>query len=390
MKYRTLGKTGEKVSILGFGAMRLPHFERNDQINTEESDKIISYGIENGINLIDTAYSYHAKDLGSKGNCEAYIGNFLNENSYREDVLLSAKLPSWLLNKKEDMETIFESQLKDLKTDYIDIYLLHTLTEDFWKMYKSFDVFEFMDRLLEDGRVKHIGFSSHTEMDMIVDITDDYDKWEVTLTQMNYLDERYQSGLEGVNYIHDLGLGNMIMEPLRGGRLVQNVPEDIMSLWNTSEVKRTPAEWAFQYLWNMEQVDTVLSGMNSMEQIKENIEIANKSETNMISDNDQNLIKEVAWEYKTRKGNDCTGCQYCMPCPNDVDVAGCFREYNIAMMLDNPAGSAMQYFSLVSDGSRAENCTHCEDCLNHCPQMINISEDLKKVKDLFGTDYNYF
>lgn len=390
MKYRTLGKTGEKVSILGFGAMRLPHFEKNDQINTKKSDEIISYGIENGINLIDTAYSYHAEDLGSKGNCESYVGNFLKENSYREDVLLSAKLPSWLINKKEDMETLFESQLKDLKTDYIDIYLLHTLTEDFWKMYKSFDVFEFMDKLLEDGRVKHIGFSSHTEMDMIVDITDDYDKWEVALTQMNYLDERYQSGLEGINYIHDLGLGNMIMEPLRGGRLVQNVPKDIMNLWNTSEIKRTPAEWAFQYLWNMEQIDTVLSGMNNMEQIKENIKIANNSEPNMISINDQDLIREVAWEYKTRKGNDCTGCQYCMPCPNGVDVAGCFREYNIAMMLDNPAGSAMQYFSLVADGSRAENCTHCDDCLNHCPQMINISEDLKKVKDLFGTDYDYF
>ena len=253
MKYRTLGKTGEKVSILGFGAMRLPHFETNDQIDVKTSDEILSYGIDNGINIIDTAYSYHANNLSGKGKCEEYIGNFLNEHSYRDEVLLTAKMPSWLIETKEDMEKIFESQLKDLKTDCIDLYMLHSLNEDYWKMYREIGAFEFMDSLLESGKVKHIGFSAHTEMDWIVDIVDDYDKFEFGLTQLNYLDERYQSGREGVEYLASHNLGTMIMEPLRGGRLVQNIPKDIMDLWDLAEEKRSPVEWAFQYIWNMEE-----------------------------------------------------------------------------------------------------------------------------------------
>ena len=389
MKYRTLGKTGEKVSILGFGAMRLPHFETNDKIDVKKTNDILSYGIENGINLIDTAYPYHAPSFSGKGKSEECIGNFLKEYSYRDDILLSTKLPSWMIKTKEDMEPIFENQLKDLQTDCIDLYMLHNLNEEEWKKYRSIDVFEFMDDLLSSGRVKHIGFSAHTEMDWIVDIIDDYDKFEFALTQLNYLDERYQSGREGVEYISKMGLGTMIMEPLRGGRLVQNIPQDIMDLWDTAEEKRTPVEWAFQYLWNLEEVDTVLSGMNSMEQIKENIEIASRSEPNSISENDLDLIREVAWEYKQRKANDCTGCGYCMPCPHGVDVAGCFREYNVAKMLNNPAGSAMHYFTLDGD-TRADSCIQCEDCLNHCPQMIHISEELKKVDEFFGREYIYF
>ena len=258
MKYKTLGKTGEKVSILGFGAMRLPHFERDEDINKEETDKILSYGIENGINLVDTAYNYHAPNLVDKGKCEEYVGNFLNEYSYRDEIFLSAKLPSWKIKKYEDMETIFESQLKDLQTDSVDFYMLHHLNEDYWKMFRELDVFEWMDELLSSGRVKHMGFSAHTEMDWIVDIVDDYDKFEFALTQLNYLDERYQSGREGVEYLSSQGLGTMIMEPLRGGTLVQNVPQDIMDLWDMAEEKRTPVEWAFQYLWNMKEVDVVL------------------------------------------------------------------------------------------------------------------------------------
>lgn len=388
MKYKTLGKTGEKVSILGFGAMRLPHFEKDEDINKEETDKILSYGIENGINLVDTAYNYHAPNLVDKGKCEEYVGNFLNEYSYRDEIFLSAKLPSWKIKKYEDMETIFESQLKDLQTDSVDFYMLHHLNEDYWKMFRELDVFEWMDELLSSGRVKHMGFSAHTEMDWIVDIVDDYDKFEFGLTQLNYLDERYQSGREGVEYLSSQGLGTMIMEPLRGGTLVQNVPQDIMDLWNMAEEKRTPVEWAFQYLWNMEEVDVVLSGMNSIDQIKQNIEIASRTEVNSISEHDLELIREVAWEYKQRRGNDCTGCGYCMPCPHKVDVASCFREYNVGKMLNNPRASAFHYFAL-DPRTRADRCLHCDDCLNHCPQMIHISEDMKKVEEFFGNEEDY-
>lgn len=388
MKYKTLGKTGEKVSILGFTAMRLPHFEREKQINEEETDKILSYGIENGINLIDTAYNYHAPNLVEKGKCEEYIGNFLNEYSYRNDIFLSAKLPSWKIKNYEDMETIFENQLKDLQTDSVDFYMLDYLNEEYWKMFRELDVFEWMDELLSSGRVKHMGFSAHTEMDWIVDIVDDYEKFEFGLTQLSYLDERYQSGREGVEYLSSHNLGTMIMEPLRGGALVQNVPQDIMDLWNIAEEKRTPVEWALQYLWNMEEVDVVLCGMNSIEQVKENIEIASRTEANSISENDLELIKEVVWEYRQRRGNDCTGCEHCMPCPHKVDVAGCFREYNVGKMLNNPSASAFHYFALDSN-TRADRCLHCDDCLYHCPQMIHISEDLKKVEEFFGRNEDY-
>ena len=390
MLYRELGKTREKVSILGFGAMRLPTNNSNGNINEKEANEILKYGIENGINLIDTAYTYHAHNFSDKiGNCEPFIGEFL-QTGYREKVLLSTKSPSWLIEKKEDFDFYLNDQLKRLQTDSIDIYLLHTLTEDHWNKLKKLNVFEFMDSALEDGRIKHIGFSSHTEFDTLVEILDDYDKWEVALTQMNYIDESYQTGIEGLQYLNSLNVGNMVMEPLRGGRLTKHVPESVKNIFKNSEVKRTPTEWALQYLWDMEIVDCVLSGMTSLDQVKENIEIANKTEIGSISLNDKEIIKEAAKEYNSKKGNDCTRCMYCMPCPEGVDIPNCFKEYNIAKMFDNPSASAMQYFSLIGDRGRAENCTSCKECVNLCPQMINIPEELKKVEKEFGREFNHY
>ena len=207
---------------------------------------------------------------------------------------------------------------------------------------------------------------------------------------MRNLDENYKSGLAGLDLINSMGIGNIIMEPLRGGRLVENIPKDIKDMWNTAEVNRTPVEWAFDYLWNMENVDCVLSGMNSLKQVQENIEIACNAKVNSISENDLSLINEVAREYRFKKGNDCTGCQYCMPCPNGVNIPNCFREYNIAKILDDPAASSMHYFNLISDNSRADKCNNCGKCLNFCPQLINIPNELKKVHELFGENFNLF
>ena len=374
-------------SVTNFG-ITPPTKESNADIDIEETERMLRYGIENGINIIDTAYPYHSAELDGRGNSEVVIGNFLKENSYRDDILLSTKSPSWLMEKHEDFEYYFEQQLKDLQTDYVDIYLLHSLTETDWPKVRDLNVLDFLDDCLSSGRVKHVGFSAHTEIDYVIEIIDEYPKWEVCLTQMNYLDEYYQSGVMGLDYFKELNIGSMVMEPLRGGRLIQNIPPSIEKLWDMAEVKRTPLEWAFQYLWNMEEVNTVLSGMNSLEQVKENLEIANRSEINSISENDLELIKEVAWEYKQRRGNDCTGCGYCMPCPHKVDVASCFREYNVGKMLNNPAASAFHYFSL-DPRTRADRCLHCDDCLNHCPQMIHISEDMKKVEEFFGMEEDY-
>ncbi|WP_409200047.1 aldo/keto reductase [Methanobrevibacter sp. DSM 116169] len=390
MLYRELGKTKEKVSVLGLGTMRLPTINSNGNIDKKKASEILSYGIDNGINLIDTAYTYHADEFSDEiGNCEPFLGEFLS-TGYREKILLSTKSPSWLIKNKEDFDFYLNDQLKRLQTDNLDIYLLHTLTKEHWENLKSCGVFEFMDRILEEGIVKHIGFSSHTEFDILIDILDSYDKWEVAMTQMNFIDENYQSGLDGLKYLNDINVGNIIMEPLRGGRLVQNIPDKIMNIWNTADVKRTPVEWALDYLWDMEAVDCVLSGMTSLEQLKANIEIANNSKINSISSHDKEVIKEVAREYNSGKGNDCTQCMYCMPCPEGVNIPQCFKEYNIATMFNNPSASAMQYFSLINEDERAENCTKCNKCLQHCPQIINIPEELEKVQKLFGNEFNHY
>jgi predicted aldo/keto reductase-like oxidoreductase len=225
-------------------------------------------------------------------------------------------------------------------------------------------------------------------VDYLIEILDEYPKWEVVLTQMNYLDEYYQSGIMGLNYLKQVNVGSMVMEPLRGGRLVQNIPEDVQKLWNMAEVKRTPVEWAFQYLWNRDDVDCVLSGMNSLEQVKENIRIA--STEDIISENDHELIREVARTYRTHLGNDCTRCGYCMPCPHGVDIINCLTEYNIAHMMGDPKASAMQYFSLIDDDSRADSCIQCMECIPFCTQMLNIPEELVKVHEYFGSEFDHF
>ena len=388
MIYNTLGKTGLEVSRLGFGTMRLPTINSNAEINTEEASKMLKYGIENGINIIDTAYPYHSKELEGDGNSEIFLGEFLSENSLRDDIILQTKSPSWLIEKRTDFDYYLDKQLEKLQTDHIDIYLLHSLTVPDWEKVRDLNVFDFLDDALSSGKVGHIGFSSHIEIDYLIEIIDEYPKWEVALTQLNYLDEYYQSGVMGTDYLRQVNMGSMIMEPLRGGRLVNNIPPEIMDLWNLAETKRTPVEWALQYLWNRNDVDCVFSGMTSLEQVKDNVRIA--STEDVISPNDQELIREVARTYRTYLGNSCTRCGYCMPCPHGVDIINCLTEYNIAHMMGDPKASAMQYFSLIDDDSRADSCVDCKECLPFCTQLLNIPEELQKVYEYFGSDFDHF
>lgn len=388
MLYNTLGKTGLEVSRLGFGTMRLPTAKDNSDIDRSEASEMLKYGIENGINIIDTAYPYHSKELDGDGNSERFVGEFLSENTLRDEVLLQTKSPSWLMEKESDFDYYLDIQLEKLKTDYIDIYLLHSLTEPDWYKVNDLNVLDFLDDCLSSGKVRHVGFSSHIEVDYLIEILDEYPKWEVVMTQMNYLDEYYQSGIMGLDYLKQVNVGSMIMEPLRGGRLVNNIPKEVQNLWDIAETKRTPVEWALQYLWNRDDVDCVFSGMTSLEQVKENIEIASKPD--IISENDQELIREVARTYRTFLGNKCTRCGYCMPCPHGVDIINCLTEYNIAHMMGDAKASAMQYFSLIDDDSRADSCVDCKECIPYCTQMLNIPEELQKVYEYFGSDFDHF
>ncbi|WP_432645336.1 aldo/keto reductase [Methanobrevibacter sp.] len=388
MLYNTLGKTNLKVSRLGFGTMRLPTINSNADIDKTEASRMLTYGIENGINIIDTAYPYHSAGIDGNGNSEKFIGEFLKENNLRDEIILQTKSPSWLIEEKTDFDYYLNIQLEKLQTDYIDIYLLHSLTVPDWNKVHDLGVLDFLDDCLSSGKIKHVGFSSHIEVDYLIEILDEYPKWEVVLTQMNYLDEYYQSGVMGLNYLKDINVGSMVMEPLRGGRLIQNIPNKIQELWNTSDKKRNPVEWALQYLWNRNDVDCVFSGMNNLNQVKENIRIA--STEDIINENDQELIREVARTYRTFLGNSCTRCGYCMPCPHGVDIINCLTEYNIAHMMQDPKASAMQYFTLIDDDSRADSCINCGECIPFCTQMLNIPEELQKVYEYFGSEFNHF
>ena len=388
MLYNELGKTGLEVSRLGFGTMRLPTINSNADIDESEASAMLKYGIENGINIIDTAFPYHSVGIDGNGNSERFVGEFLKENDLRDEILLQTKSPSWLIEKKEDFDTYLDLQLEKLQTDYVDIYLLHSLTVPDWYKVKDLEVLDFLDDCLSSGKVKHVGFSSHIEVDYLIEILDEYPKWEVVMTQMNYLDEYYQSGVMGLDYLKEVKVGSMIMEPLRGGRLVNNIPDEVQELWDMAETKRTPVEWALQYLWNRDDVDCVFSGMTSLEQVKQNIEIA--STIDKISPYDQELIREVARTYRTFLGNRCTRCGYCMPCPHGVDIINCLTEYNIAHMMGDPKASAMQYFTLIDDDSRADSCIDCKECLPFCTQMIDIPKELQRVYEYFGSEFDHF
>ena len=388
MLYNELGKTGLEVSRLGFGTMRLPTINSNADIDESEASAMLKYGIENGINIIDTAFPYHSVGIDGNGNSERFVGKFLKENDLRDEILLQTKSPSWLIEKKEDFDTYLDLQLEKLQTDYVDIYLLHSLTVPDWYKVKDLEVLDFLDECLSSGKVKHVGFSSHIEVDYLIEILDEYPKWEVVMTQMNYLDEYYQSGVMGLDYLKEVKVGSMIMEPLRGGRLVNNIPSEVQELWDMAETKRTPVEWALQYLWNRDDVDCVFSGMTSLEQVKQNIEIA--STIDKISPYDQVLIREVARTYRTFLGNRCTRCGYCMPCPHGVDIINCLTEYNIAHMMGDPKASAMQYFTLIDDDSRADSCIDCKECLPFCTQMIDIPKELQRVYEYFGSEFDHF
>ncbi len=388
MLYNELGKTGLEVSRLGFGTMRLPTINSNADIDESEASAMLKYGIENGINIIDTAFPYHSVGIDGNGNSERFVGKFLKENDLRDEILLQTKSPSWLIEKKEDFDTYLDLQLEKLQTDYVDIYLLHSLTVPDWYKVKDLEVLDFLDECLSSGKVKHVGFSSHIEVDYLIEILDEYPKWEVVMTQMNYLDEYYQSGVMGLDYLKEVKVGSMIMEPLRGGRLVNNIPDEVQKLWDMAETKRTPVEWALQYLWNRDDVDCVFSGMTSLEQVKQNIEIA--STIDKISPYDQELIREVARTYRTFLGNRCTRCGYCMSCPHGVDIINCLTEYNIAHMMGDPKASAMQYFTLIDDDSRADSCIDCKECLPFCTQMIDIPKELQRVYEYFGSEFDHF
>lgn len=382
MQYRKLGNSGIEVSILGFGCMRLPLlgqsnskadvFDPNKPIDEDQTNRMIDYAMEHGVTYFDTAYPYHG------GKSETLLGQALQGK--RDQVMIATKLPLWITEKADDLERFLNEQLDKLRTDHLDFYLLHGLNRPLWQKAKDLGSLDFLDRILADGRARYVGFSFHDDVKIFKEIVDSYD-WTLCQIQYNYFDENYQAGKEGLEYAAGKGIGVVVMEPLRGGKLTEGIPDEVRAIWNSAASKRTPAEWALKWVWNHPQVSTVLSGMSSMEQVVENVSIAASSPANSLTADELQLIDRVKNTYKQMLKIDCTACAYCMPCPNGVDIPLNFSLYNDTFMFKDSELAAMIYSHFLSPEQRASNCAECGECEEHCPQQLKVPEELKKVHE---------
>ena len=384
MLYRKIPKNGDELSILGFGCMRLA-VKDDGSIDEERATKQIRYAIDHGVNYVDTAWPYHM------GQSEPFVGRALADG-YREKVKLATKLPSWLIQSREDMDTFLDAQLKKLKTDHIDYYLVHALIGELWDTVEKLGVVDFLDKAKADGRIKNAGFSFHGAVDDFNRIVVAYD-WDFCQIQYNFLDEINQAGTAGLEYAASKGLGVIIMEPLRGGNLTKNVPPAVKKIWDEAPVKRTAAEWALRWIWNHPEVTVVLSGMNDEAYIRENLKVADKANPNSLTGNELELVKRVEGKYRELMKVGCTGCRYCMPCPSGVNIPLCFETYNNLYMADDPNGEKFMYAARLGGAlglgtpEFASQCVQCGECREKCPQHIDIPAVLEcVVKDLEGPD----
>jgi len=372
MKYRKFGKLDLEVSILGFGAMRLPIIGNNEaNIDEPKAIEMIRYAIDHGVNYVDTAYGYHG------GNSEIVVGKALKDG-YRERTYLATKLPVWLVHSKDDFDRLLNEQLNKLDTNYIDFYLLHSLSKGTWQNVYNLGVLDWAEKKIKEGKIRYLGFSFHDDLDTFKKIVDAYD-WTFCQIQYNYMDIDYQAGREGLKYAGSKGLAVIIMEPLRGGRLV-NPPEKAKELMENFKIKRSPVEWALLWVWNHPEVSMLLSGMSTLEQVKENIEIADKAKVGILTPEELQLIEKVRDIYLGIKAIDCTQCMYCMPCPYGVHIPQNFYLYNEGVRYNNWGAPKWHYNYGMRPEERAENCKKCGECETKCPQNLPIRDLLEEVR----------
>lgn len=385
MLYRKLGKSGAEVSTLGFGCMRLPVIDNDPtRINEELAVPMLRRAIDAGVTYVDTAYPYHSSEMTLPGASEPFVGRAL-QNGYREKVKIATKLPSWMMKSRQDMDRVLDHQLERLQTDSIDCYLLHALNRKFWADLRPLGVFDFIERALADGKIKHIGFSYHDGPELFKEIVAAYD-WSFCQIQYNYLDEETQAGRDGLEYAADKGLGVIIMEPLRGGNLAAKLPTEAEAILCEAPLKRSNAEWALRWIWNHPQVTTILSGMSELAQVEENCRIAADAQAGSMTVDELSRIEQVKQVYQGRMKVPCTKCNYCLPCPAGVDIPGNLSSFNEYYLFDaerHRITTRILYGMLVAADARADKCTECGQCLERCPQQIEIPQELKAVAATF-------
>ena len=374
MNYR-LDRYGNQLSVLGYGCMRFP--QKLGKIDMEATEKQILLAIDGGVNYFDTAYIYPGS--------EAALGQILENNSLREKVHIATKLPHYLIKNKEGLDKLFAEELRRLRTDYVDYYLMHMLTDTAtWDRLKALGIIEWLEEKKQSGAIRQVGFSYHGNSETFCALVDAYD-WDFTQIQYNYMDEHSQAGRKGLYHAAAKGIPVVIMEPLRGGKLVNRLPEEAKKLF--AKAGGTPAQWAFRWLWDQKEVTVVLSGMNSEEMIRENMATASQTVAGEMTAEDQAMLQRVVAAINAKMKVGCTGCGYCMPCPRGVDIPGTFAAYNRRYTESKFAG-LKEYFmctTLRTNSAAASNCIGCGKCEKHCPQGISIRTELKNAARVLET-----
>jgi predicted aldo/keto reductase-like oxidoreductase len=324
---------------------------------------------------VDTAYPYHRE------NSERFLGRAL-QDGYRERIKLATKMPCWKIEKDDDFDLFLDEQLEKLQTDHIDFYLLHGLNSKRWTEMNDLNVLTWAEGAIASGRISHLGFSFHDKYDVFKEIVDASDLWRFCQIQYNYMDIEYQAGTKGLKYAAEKGLAVVVMEPLRGGRLTKSIPPSVQELWDTAPVQRTPAEHALQWVWNQPEVSVVLSGMSTFEQVEQNVASADRSGAGTLSEEELTLYARVREEYEALCPIPCTDCKYCLPCPSGVNIPRVFDIYNDAVIYGSEEHARMVYNNFMSEDERANLCIECGECLEKCPQEIEIPDWLAKVHEM--------
>ncbi len=367
MNYRN-DKYGRPISVLGYGCMRFTR--KGASLDYVKAEKEVLRAVELGVNYFDTAYIYSGS--------EELMGRVFRENKLRDKVLIATKLPQYLMRSMNGIQKTFDEELKRLRTNYIDYYLMHMFTDSAeWEKLKGLGIEEWIKERKADGSIRNIGFSYHGDTDMFIKLLDAYD-WDFVQIQYNYMDENSQAGRKGLEEAASRGIPVIIMEPLRGGKLA-DLPKDAMKL--LGEKGRSPAELGLRWLWDQPGVTCVLSGMNSIEMVEENCRIASEAEAGCLTEDENELIGKIRSIIRSREKVGCTGCRYCMPCPHGVDIPGNFHYYNL-MYVDskfNGWRGVFQNMCLREEPGFASQCVACGKCEAHCPQHINIIEELKNA-----------